>query len=177
RPAADRLEPGPFVRAWTMADLEPHLDAVGVGRSFAAGERAARTAQCFACHRFASRGGSIGPDLTSIGSRMSRRDLLQAILAPSEVVSDQYRTVVLTMRDGRTHAGRIVRDADGSIELLTDPVAGTSITLPAAEVAARTISPVSLMPPGLLNTLTLEQVLDLLAYFECDADPRADAFR
>jgi putative heme-binding domain-containing protein len=173
----DVVAPGPFVRAWTLAELTPHLDAVAHGRSFRAGERAARAAQCITCHRFGDAGGSIGPDLTSVSSRFSRRDFLEAILDPSKVISEQYRLVMLTCKDGSTLAGRIVRESATELVLSLDPVAGTTQAVRVADIAARAPSPVSSMPPGLLNTLTREQVLDLLAYFENDGNKEAPAFQ
>jgi len=180
RAAAEKpraLTPGPFVRAWTMAEVEPRLPTLDAGRSFAGGERALEIGQCCACHRFGERGGSVGPDLTGVGRRLDRRSLLESILDPSRVVSDQYQLMVLSLRDGSTKVGRVQSEQDKELRLLVDMVAGTVETVEKADVVARTPSPVSAMPPGLVNSLTLEQLLDLLAYLENDGAKDADAFK
>ena len=59
-------------------------------------------ANCFACHRFAGEGGSFGPDLSGLAGRFSARDLLESVVEPSKVISDQYQAMVMRMADGRT---------------------------------------------------------------------------
>ena len=162
-------------QAWTEADLRPYLGEVAQGRDFARGELAYTKAACVACHRFDGRGGDIGPDLTSIGSRFSRRDLLRALLDPSAAVPDQYQDTLLTLRDGRILVGRVVRDG-AEIELIVDAVSGRRERVAAAEVASRAPSTRSAMPEGLLTTLTLEEVLVLLAYLESGGNRSHPAF-
>ena len=62
---------------------------------------------CAACHRFAGEGGSSGPDLTSLGNKFTARDVLEAIIEPSKVVSDQFGGSIVTRKDGSTLAGRV----------------------------------------------------------------------
>jgi putative heme-binding domain-containing protein len=171
------VEPGPFVRAWVAQDLIGHLDQVAEGRSFKAGERAYRAAQCITCHKMGEQGGTLGPELTTVSRRFNRRDLLDSILEPSKAVSDQYQMVVLSLRDGSTLVGRIQREDAREVVVVTDLLAGTTKTLAPGDIAARVASPVSSMPAGLINTLTREQILDLLAYLENEADAGADAFK
>ena len=122
-------------------------------------------ASCFACHRFAGEGGAVGPDLTGVGGRFSPRDLLESTLEPSKVISDQYQSVIFTMNDGSQVVGRIMNLNGDKIMVNTnmlDP--GQSVNVDRTQVANQIVSPVSLMPPGLLNTLTEQDVLDLMAY-------------
>ena len=79
-------KPMDFVKAWTMADLEPHLEevATGKGRSYGKGAAAYRNAQCGICHRVFNQGGAIGPDLSAVASRFSDRDILEAIIDPGK---------------------------------------------------------------------------------------------
>ncbi|MES2571686.1 MAG: hypothetical protein V4710_16740, partial [Verrucomicrobiota bacterium] len=60
---------------------------------------------------------------------------------------------------------------------VSDPVKGTRQTIPKEKIASRRISPVSMMPPGLVNVLTKEEILDLLAYLESGGNPAAPAFQ
>ena len=163
-------------RIWTMRNLEPYLVLASKGRDFEQGRAAYITAACASCHRFdGSGGGGVGPDLTSAGSRFSRRDLLRTILEPSADISDQYRNTRIRLRNGRILIGRIVRD-DDMVELIIDPYTGQTTTVAAKDVVAREPSPVSPMPMGLLSTLELEQILDLVAYIESGGNPNHPAF-
>ncbi|MGA0871683.1 MAG: family 16 glycoside hydrolase [Phycisphaerales bacterium] len=163
-------------RIWSMQALDPYLPLASKGRDFDAGRAAYLQAACASCHRFdGSGGGGVGPDLTSAGSRFSRRDLLRTILEPSADISDQYRNTRVRLRNGRIVIGRIVRD-DDVVELIVDPYTGQTTKVAAKDIVAREASPVSPMPMGLLSTLELEQILDLVAYIESGGNPNHPAF-
>ena len=71
------------------------------------------------CHRVGDEGGSVGPDLTAIASRFSRRDILESIIEPSKVISEQYANTEIVLKNGTTIIGRVVSD-DGD-KLLVRP--------------------------------------------------------
>ncbi len=124
-------------------------------------------AGCAACHTFAGEGGALGADLTAVARRLSTRDLLEAIIDPSKEISDQYGTIVLIRRDGSQLQGRIVNLAAGAIHIaqnLLDPSA--VVKVPESQIESITASKVSLMPTGLLNVLTTDEITDLLAYLK-----------
>src|SRR3984957_16282166 len=93
-----------------MADIEPDLDKVGHGRNFAQGQDALFAVQCLMCHRMGNEGGAVGPDLTAVASRFSRRDILESILEPSKVISQQFANADIVLNDGNTLTGRIVSE-------------------------------------------------------------------
>src|SRR5690606_14417966 len=64
-------------------------------------------ANCFGCHRFVDEGGAVGPDLTGLAGRFSARDILESVLEPDKVISDQYAAVVILTTDGEVVTGRI----------------------------------------------------------------------
>lgn len=166
-----------FVKAWTVADLLPVLDQVTRGRNFARGKEIFRSTQCLQCHIFGPEGGgNIGPDLTAVANRFSRRDLLESIIEPSKGISEQYASFIITMKEGQTYVGQIIAQNDQGITLVTDPLAGTRVSIPADQVQSREMSPVSLMPPGLLNVLNQEEILDLLAYLESGGSEKSPHF-
>jgi putative heme-binding domain-containing protein len=170
------LKPRAFVQAWTMADLESSLGDVGKGRNFARGRELFGQAQCILCHKMGVTGGNVGPDLTAVASRFPRKDILTAILDPNAVVSDQYAMMTFTVRRGeklQEVSGLLQEDTGGTYTVLTDPLAGTTQAFYHHVVVKKEKALVSIMPPGLLNTLTKEEVLDLLAYLE--AGGKADA--
>ena len=57
--------------------------------------------KCFSCHRFNNEGGGLGPDLSGLAGRFSVRDMLESIVVPSKVISDQYESVTVVTNDGR----------------------------------------------------------------------------
>jgi len=154
-------------RKWTVEEVlaiaEPGL-APGK-RNFEKGKRAFAAARCVVCHRFEADGGATGPDLTQAGGRFQVKDLVEAIVEPSRVVSDQYKATVVTTQDGRTVVGRIVAEDPEALTVVTDPEDATKVVrLARADVEELVPSPTSLMPAGLLDALGEEEVLDLLAY-------------
>jgi putative heme-binding domain-containing protein len=161
-----------FVQDWKMADLEPDLDQVSHGRDFAQGQDALFAVQCLLCHRMGDDGGSVGPDLTAVASRFSRRDILESILEPSKVISEQFANTDIVLNNGNTFSGRIVSETGEKISLRPSMLAPEVQEISTADIKSREVSKVSPMPPGLLNMLTKQEILDLLAYFE--AAGRAD---
>ena len=126
-------------------------------------------AQCAQCHLFRDAGGNVGPDLTAVAQRFGRHDILESITDPSKVVGDQYAMVTLTILDGqggtKEVSGLIKEETSATITLLTDPLAGKTSHFYTNVVTKREKAAVSIMPPGLLYTLTAEEVADLLALF------------
>ncbi len=165
-----------FQRAWTVADLAGDLDAAGKGRSFARGKEIFASTLCAQCHHFGADGGNVGPDLSAVGNRFSRRDLLEAIVEPSKAVSEQYGSYLITMKEGPSYAGQIVEETDAALTLVVDPITGKRERLRKDAVLAREMSKTSLMPPGLINVLTKDEVFDLLAYLENGGNEKAPAY-
>ncbi|MCW5556476.1 MAG: c-type cytochrome [Verrucomicrobiae bacterium] len=161
KPAAALVSAGPPVHAWTLADFD--LSAGLSGRSAAAGRSAFQSAGCIQCHRLGNEGGVNGPDLTSVASRFGPKDLLDHILNPAKAVDVKYQQVTATLKDGTTVTGIVEQDADPLILLPPEPGAA-SVEIPRDKIQSRQAEPGSPMPSGLLDPLTRDQVLDLLAY-------------
>jgi uncharacterized repeat protein (TIGR03806 family) len=156
-----------FVREWTLEDLLPHVDAVGPSRSLEAGRAAFRDAGCSECHRVGEDGGSVGPDLTGVAGRLGMRDLVTSILSPSEKIAPEYANTVLVTATGRSVVGRIERE-DENVVVLRPDASSEPVVLARPDIEKRSLSPISNMPTGTLNTFELEQILDLLAYLVAD---------
>jgi putative heme-binding domain-containing protein len=155
-----------FVKDWKMDDLLPSLGDVAKGRSFAKGKEVFTAAQCLACHRFGNEGGAVGPDLTAVFTRFTRRDVLESIIEPSKVVSEQYQNQNLTLKDGDIITGRIVEETAGKYGVIVNPLTQTRIEVNKTEVVKKEASKVSPMPEGLLSLFTRGEILDLMAYIE-----------
>lgn len=155
-----------FVREWTLADFAADLDRALSGRNFGRGRQAFADAQCLACHRFGNDGGSTGPELTAAGSKYDLRSLLESMLEPSKVINEQYRNTTLLLKDGDSITGRLVSQTDDAIVLETDPFNGARQKTERRIVKEIRPAGMSSMPDGLLNVLSREEILDLLAYLQ-----------
>ena len=160
------VKPRKFVKEWKMDELMPLLDQVSKGRNYERGREAYLAAQCIKCHRMGNEGGAVGPDLTAIASRFSRRDMLESILEPSKVLSDQYQNTVVTTTRGKQIVGRIVDDSAERLVIQPDPLSPQRIEIKKAEIESREPSSVSPMPANLVDVLSAEEILDLIAYME-----------
>ena len=119
------------------------------------------TRTCAPCHKMYGEGGIIGPDIT--GSNRTNLDyLLSNILEPSVEMQDDYRMLVITTRDGRTYAGNKIGENDRQIVLRI--VGQDELILNKAEIQSSEVTPVSMMPEGLLKTLNNQEVIDLLGF-------------
>ncbi|MCB1126920.1 MAG: c-type cytochrome, partial [Verrucomicrobiae bacterium] len=146
-------------------------------RDFADGRNLFHAMACASCHRFDGTGGSIGPDLTTASARFSLRDLADNIINPSKVISDQYGSEQVRLKDGSTLIGRAYEEGD-QLYVVYDPRnPDDKETAPLSDVKERLPYPVSFMPAGLLNALNPDEVLDLLAYIQSGGDPRQPVFR
>ena len=156
-----------FVRNWTVDDFGDSLNNLNRGRDLEQGKRVFSLARCIACHRVGQRGGVQGPDLTSVSGRFAALDLLTAILEPSKIVSENYRGTSLILNDGQIITGRIVASDYRSdrITVIRDSLDPDKvITIRKSDVQGQQPSPVSPMPKGLLDTMSKDEILDLLAW-------------
>ena len=162
-------EPRPIVSQWTVAALLPAESDPPRGDQ-SRGRELFATARCQECHRFGTRGRAVGPDLTSVSRRFSRRDLLTSIVEPSQVVAENYRSLQIVTRDGKIYLGQVSPGGDYRspvLRLSTDPARPfETIEIPKSEIESQSLSAVSWMPTGLLDTFTREEIFDLLDYLE-----------
>jgi putative heme-binding domain-containing protein len=159
-------KPRPLVKNWKLDELVPLVEkGLTRRRDFDRGRRLFGEANCFACHRFANEGGSQGPDLTGAAGRFSVRDLLESIVEPSKVISDQYAAVEVTTTDGKLVVGRIVNLSGDGIMINTDMLNPNAITtVDRKKIESMEPSKTSMMPNGLLDTFKDDEVLDLMAF-------------
>ena len=146
---------------WSYEELASFLEsAEGRSGSPSRGAQIFHDAQCIKCHRFNGRGEGIGPDLTTVAQRFQTKEILESIVYPHQVVSDQYASQIV-IANGKTYTGIAARSANGDMTVLQSD--GIKVQLAADDIEDVQASKVSSMPEGLLNQLTLEQVADLFA--------------
>ncbi len=152
-------------REWTIDEVVKLAESGLDGRNKEHGKDMFRAALCAACHRLGNEGGATGPDLTSLAGRFVVRDLAEAILDPNKVVSDQFAFDLITRQDGTEVTGKIIGQKDGKWIIATSPFDFTQTTeIERNAIKGTKHSPVSPMPPGLINRLNPGELKDLLAY-------------
>ena len=126
------------------------------------GRKVYESSACMACHKVGELGRAMGPDLSRIGQIRRPRDLLESIIFPSATIARDYETHVVETSDGQSHIGMLKSDTvDG---LVLQDVAGQEKVIPHVQVIANSLLATSLMPVGLEQTLTEQQLLDLIAW-------------
>jgi putative heme-binding domain-containing protein len=119
---------------------------------------------CIKCHAVGGDGGQVGPDLAGIGLKYRREDLMTSILEPSKVIAQGYETILIQTTNGRTLTGVFKGETADAVNL-TD-ADGKAHRIAKKDVDERAFSPVSTMPNGLSDGMTLQDFADLIAYLE-----------
>jgi putative heme-binding domain-containing protein len=133
-----------------------------------------------ACHKFGGQGNEFGPDLTKLDPKTftSSVEVLKHVLDPSLKIDDKYATYRLVLDDDSVVTGMVVEERDGVVRVIENPLASAKPReLKAKAIASRTKAMSSIMPKGLLDKLTKDEILDLLAYVRSGADPKHRLFQ
>ena len=117
------------------------------------------------CHKYGKDGEGVGPDLTTVSKRFKRADILESIVYPSKVISDQYRSVKITTKTGQEIVGLAAVQGYTVTVLLSD---ASKVTLRKDQIDTQVASLISVMPEQLLNELTLPEIADLFAFMESE---------
>jgi len=152
-------------RQWSIAEIVDLAESGLEGSDPKNGKRMFQASLCAACHRHGNDGGSSGPDLTTVGGRFTAHDLAESILEPSKVISTQYTFDLIERTDGSQFSGKIIEEKDEKWIIATSAFdLSQTIEIERNDIKSIKPSPVSPMPPGLVNRLNPEEMKDLLAY-------------
>jgi putative membrane-bound dehydrogenase-like protein len=119
-------------------------------------------AACVTCHAIGYLGGQVGPDLTRIGSVRTDRDLIESIVYPSASFARAYEPVIVETKDGEQHSGILKREAADSVQLVEG--AGVEQRFARSDITSMRPGTVSVMPEGLDQQLTKQELADLVAF-------------
>ena len=122
----------------------------------------AGTNSCGSCHRVQGNGQWIGPDLSTIGVKYGKDELIRSILSPSAAIGFSFRSLIVALADGRVVTGLPVEETADRLVLKT--AEGQRVNVPIRSIEDRKTSDVSLMPEGLAQTMTEHELVDLLAF-------------
>jgi putative membrane-bound dehydrogenase-like protein len=122
----------------------------------------AGAAQCAKCHTVLGIGGQVGPDLSMIGKKGGKENILESILQPSKAIADQYVQVSVTTTADVTVSGLVVSDTPQALTLRD--ANGKDTVIPKGDIASQKKLAVSLMPEDIVAALDEDELLDLVAY-------------
>jgi putative heme-binding domain-containing protein len=163
----------PKITEWKLEDLTPELSKVGFGRNLEKGKELVTKLACIQCHKLGQIGYAYGPDLTDVFARYKndRTNVLQQILEPSKIIEDRYRNITFELSNAEPMTGMILKEDTDTVTIQSGPAESLIQTLKKSEIQQRRAQTSSPMPVGLLNSLSKEQIFDLLAYVESGGKP------
>ena len=152
---------------WTFADLAVPVGEMSHagGRNFGSGKQIFTVANCIACHRLEGKGNAFGPDLTKLDPKWKPADVLNEMLTPSVRINEKFQTNVFELGSGKQIIGLVIEETPDVIKVVENPLAKPDATIiRRGDVVERQRSKTSIMPKGLLDKLTRDEILDLVAY-------------
>jgi putative heme-binding domain-containing protein len=161
-PLLAKLDPGAAEQRQRLDELLSSLPS-GDDRRGQAVFHSNKTA-CATCHAIGYLGGTVGPDLTRIGAVRAERDLLESIAFPSASFVQTYEPVLVDTTAGDRHSGILRRNDADEVHLLTGPT--QEVRLSRKDVKEVRPGTVSVMPSGLEQQLSNQELADLLAFLK-----------
>lgn len=160
--------PPPKETEWKLADFESDLLKIGPGRNLVSGRETFAKLACVQCHKLGKEGYAYGPDLTDVLKRWKgdRAGVMGEILEPSKIIADRYKNHAFELADGDEFSGFIVKEEGEDVIIQTGPSDALIRQFKKSAIRKRELQASSLMPMGLLNQLSKDQILDLFAYVE-----------
>jgi putative heme-binding domain-containing protein len=154
----------PFPKPEGGGELPPISELSQLAGDPAEGAAAYTKAGCITCHRINGQHTDFGPDLSEIGSKLSREAMFEAILFPSAAISHGFHGVVIKQKEGASVAGYLTSETASGLTIRLP--GGVSQTIAADKIASRENMEQSLMPPGLAAALSTQELTDLVAYLQ-----------
>ena len=176
--AEGHAEPAaPVITEWKLADLEPALPQLAKGRDFAKGKALFTSVGCIACHKVGPDGVLWGPELTGVFAKYKgeAKTVLGEILEPSKTIEPRFRPYEFSVGNDDPFTGFLLKEEGETLTIQTGPGEAMVKQFAKKDLKSRAQSS-SIMPPGLLNLLNQEQVLDLLAFLQAGGDAKHAAF-
>ena len=121
-------------------------------------------AKCVNCHVFGEEGRGGGPDLSTVVKRFRRREILESLMFPSRVISDQYVSWYVRLKNHDEITGMFVSESDDKLTLIT--ATGERVDLARDQIEERRESSLSIMPEGLIDSMTMNDLVSLTLFLE-----------
>jgi putative heme-binding domain-containing protein len=150
---------------WKYDDLAAGVGGLKAGRSYGTSKQIFQVASCVACHKMDGVGNTFGPDLTRLDPKMQSLDILKELLEPSARINEKYQSYAFELESGKVITGLVLEETADKIKVIENPLTKTdAVELKVSDIAQRQKLPTSIMPKGLLEKLSREEILDLVAY-------------
>jgi putative heme-binding domain-containing protein len=163
-------------KGWEVATALPMVENLS-NRNYQQGKDMYNAITCGRCHAMKGEGGNIGPDLTQLATRFSTKDILESIIEPNNVISDQYAATQIVLKNGESIVGRITNEDKLAYYVSQNPFAPDMVQkILKKDVASSTYSGISIMLPGLINSLNEDELKDLIAYLKAGGNEKSPLF-
>ncbi len=165
-------------REWKFDELIAAVKPLPMGRAFDVGKQLFKVASCVACHKLNDEGRVFGPDLTKLDIKKQTTDhILRSLLEPSKDIDEKFYSYTFVLVSGKTITGMVTKETPATVEVVIDPLAkGKPTVIKKDDIDERVKSKVSIMPKGLLDKLSREEILDLIAYVYARGDKKHKLF-
>ncbi|MBM83158.1 MAG: hypothetical protein CMJ78_21560, partial [Planctomycetaceae bacterium] len=165
-------------KAWKFEELIGDVKELPMNRNFDVGKQLFKVANCVACHRLNNEGNVFGPDLAKLADKKATSEhILRSLIEPSKDIHDKFASYSFQLITGKTVTGMVIKEDANNVSIVIDPLAkGKPTIIPKDDIDARKKSNVSMMPKGLLDKLSKEEILDLIAYVFAKGDKKNKLF-
>lgn len=167
-----------FVKQWKYEDLDPKKVAASK-RNFVVGQVYFNRLGCAQCHQINDKGGNFGPDLTKLGTKKATAEhVLESIADPAKKIDEKYQMQTILTIDGKVVSGMAIADRPDRLVLITDPEQPDKpVTIMKEDIEERSNTASTIMPGGMLNWLTEEEIYDLAAFVLSGGDEKNKLFQ
>ncbi|MCM4167123.1 heme-binding protein [Arenibacter sp. H213] len=156
---------------WTVATMKSAYANNKNKVNYENGQNYFKASLCVSCHSVKGVGGNSGPELTQLGTRFTISDMAEAIIDPSSSISDRYRFTEYHLPEGRVVTGKVLKETKSELEISTNAFSPSLTTIiKKKDIIKQDESPISAMPPGLINRLNEKELSDLLAFLISGGD-------
>ncbi|MEQ8789037.1 MAG: GDSL-type esterase/lipase family protein [Pirellulaceae bacterium] len=157
-----------LVQNWTLDDFPADPSSLLANRSTELGQRLFKEATCLQCHKLKGEGGAVGPELTEVFKRHKgdARSVLREMLDPSHTVDPKYALYNLLTVDGKVISGVVTQQSRDTITLVSNPENPKPQVLLRDDIEEMNKSSLSLMPKGLLDRYTQDEIYELLSLLQ-----------
>ena len=158
---------------WTVDELQPQLDAGLAGAADPIGRKIFQEATCLQCHKIklaagTVEGGAVGPELIDAFKRLKqdRVVLLREVLDPSHKVDPKFVLYNVVLSNGRVISGIVTDQNAETITVISNPEKPQPQTIARDDIEELVKSSASLMPKGLLDRFTRDEVFELMSLLQ-----------
>jgi putative heme-binding domain-containing protein len=163
---------------WKVDDLASAVGELKSGRSYSNGKHMFQVANCVACHKLEGAGNTFGPELAKLDPKMQAIDILKELVNPSDRINEKYQPYAFELDSGKVVTGLVLEETADRVRVIENPLAKAEPTdLKPAEIVERVKSASSIMPKGLLDKLSRDEILDLIAYVAARGNQHSELFQ